>query len=191
MSVLPKHTVQNKHQRMTFIEWAKNNEVSFNIVRFPDEAHLHLDGVVNKQNVLLWTPENPRVIHENVHHAPRITVWVAISSHGLLWPIFFEETVNSDRYLSMLRNTFLPHLLAIGLSLQTQWFMQNGARSHTANVVLNFLHDTSDLRVISNQFPDRFSCGQNWPTNNPDLNPRDYFFDDSLRKKISEKSRKQ
>jgi hypothetical protein len=35
--------------------------------------------------------QNPRVIHEEVHHAPRITVWVAISSHGLLGPICFEE----------------------------------------------------------------------------------------------------
>jgi hypothetical protein len=40
------------------------------------------DGVVNKQNVQFWASDNPRVIYEKVHHAPRITVWVAISSHG-------------------------------------------------------------------------------------------------------------
>jgi hypothetical protein len=50
-------------------------------------------------------------------------MWVAISSHGLLEPIFFEKTVNSERYLSMLLNTVVPHLLAAGLPLQTQWFM--------------------------------------------------------------------
>jgi hypothetical protein len=44
--------------------------------------------------------ESPCVIHEKVHHAPRITVWVTISSHGLLRPILFEETVNSERYLT-------------------------------------------------------------------------------------------
>jgi hypothetical protein len=59
--------------------------------------------------------ENPCVIHGKVHHAPRITVWVTISGHELLGPIFFQETVNSERYLSMLRNTFVPHLLAVGL----------------------------------------------------------------------------
>jgi hypothetical protein len=58
------------------------------------------------------------MIHEKMHHAP--IVWVTISSHGLLGPIFFEETVNTERYLSMLRDTFVPHLLATGLSLQTQ-----------------------------------------------------------------------
>jgi hypothetical protein len=42
MTVLPKLTVQNKQKRMAFAEWAQNNEVSFNNVRF------HLDDVVNK-----------------------------------------------------------------------------------------------------------------------------------------------
>jgi hypothetical protein len=68
-----------------------------------------------------------------------------ISSHGLLGPIFFEETVISVCCLSILFNTFVSHLFAIGLLLQTQWFMQDGARLHTANVVLDFLHDIFDL----------------------------------------------
>jgi hypothetical protein len=53
--------------------------------------------------------------------------------------------------------------------------MQDGVRPHTANVVLDFLHDTFDSRLISNRFPDRFAYGQNWPPNSPDLNPRDCF----------------
>jgi hypothetical protein len=90
--VLPKLTVQNKHQRMAFAEWALNNEVLFNNVWF-SEAHCHLHGVVNKQNMQFSVSENPCEIHGKVHHARRITVWVAISSHGLQGPIFFEETV--------------------------------------------------------------------------------------------------
>jgi hypothetical protein len=90
------------------------------------------------------------VTHEKVIHALRITVWVATSSHGLLKTIFFEETVNSECYLSMLCNTFVLHLLVTGLPLQTQWFMDDGARQHTANVVVDFLRDPFDLSVISN-----------------------------------------
>jgi hypothetical protein len=67
MTVLPKLKVQNKHQRMAFAEWAQNNEVSFDNVWFSDETHFHLDGLVNKQNVLLLTSENPRMIREKVH----------------------------------------------------------------------------------------------------------------------------
>jgi hypothetical protein len=132
-------------------------------VWFSDEAHFHLDVVVNKQNVRFWASENPHVIHEKVLHAPRITVWVAISSYGLQGLIFFEEAVNSGRYLSMLSNTFVTHLLTTGLPLQTQWLMQDGVRLHTANV-MNFLHDNFDSHVIPNQFPDHFTCGQSWPT---------------------------
>jgi hypothetical protein len=104
-------------------------------------------------------------------------------SHVLLGPIFFEETVKSELYLSMLRSTVVPQLLATGLPMQTQRFMQHGARPHTANVVLDCLHGTFDSRVISNRFPDRFACGQNWPTNNPDLNPCDYLLWEFLKEK--------
>jgi hypothetical protein len=128
------------------------------------------------------------VIHEKVHHVPRITVWVAISSHGLLGTICLEETVSSECYLRTLRNTSVPHFLAAGLPLQTQWFMQDEARPQTANVVLEFLHDTLDLRVISTQFPDRLACGQNWPPKSPDLNSCDYFFGDSLSKRFFRKA---
>jgi hypothetical protein len=47
MTVLYKLTIENKHQRMESAEWAQNNEVSFNNFWFSDEAHFHLDGVVN------------------------------------------------------------------------------------------------------------------------------------------------
>jgi hypothetical protein len=46
MTVLPKLTVQNIHQRMAFAEWAQNSEVLFNSVWFYDEAYFHLDGVM-------------------------------------------------------------------------------------------------------------------------------------------------
>jgi hypothetical protein len=48
----------------------------------------------------------------------------------------------------MLRNTFVTNHLATGLPLQTQWFMQDGAKPRTVNVILDFLHDTFDLYVI-------------------------------------------
>jgi hypothetical protein len=92
MTVVSKLTVQNKHQTMAFAEWAQNNKVSFNYVWFSDKAHFHLDGV------RFWASEIPRVICEQVHRALRTTVRDAISSHGLLGPIFFKQTVSSECY---------------------------------------------------------------------------------------------
>jgi hypothetical protein len=51
ITALPKLTVQSKHQRMAFAKRVLNNEVSLKNVWFSDEAHFHLDGVVNTQNV--------------------------------------------------------------------------------------------------------------------------------------------
>jgi hypothetical protein len=47
--------------------------------------------------------------------------------------------------------------------------------THTANVVLDFWHDTFDSCVIWNWFSGHFACGQNWPLNSPDLNPCNCF----------------
>jgi hypothetical protein len=49
---------------------------------------------------------------------------------------------------------------------------------------LDFLNDTFDLHVISNQFPDHFTRGQNWPPYSPDLNPCDYFLWGFLEEKL-------
>jgi hypothetical protein len=127
--------------------------------------------------------ENPCVTHEQ---GASCTENYSIGRHLKSWTArsnFLWETVNSERYLSVLHNTFVPRLLATHLPLQTQWFMQDGARPHTANVVFNFQHDTFDWHVISNRFPKRFARGQNW-RRIPDLNSCDYFLSGFLKEKI-------
>lgn len=81
------------------------------IVFFSDEAHFHLCGSVNKQNMRYWAETNPRELHERPLHSPKVTVWCAISSAGIIGPWFFEEnevavTVNSNRYVNMLQVFF-------------------------------------------------------------------------------------
>jgi hypothetical protein len=93
--------------------------------------------------------------------------------------------------VSMLCNTFMPHLLATGLPLQTQWFMQDGVRPHTENVVLEFLNDTFDSHVISNRFPDHFACGQKCGPWTVLITHVTTFFGDSLRKRFFWESCKQ
>jgi hypothetical protein len=100
---------------------------------------------------------------------------VAISSHGLLGTIFFEETVNSERYLSMLHNTFVPHRLATGLLLQTHWFMQDEP-GHTQRMLFwtfcttfsTSVSTQSDFLIVSH-------VGRTGPRNNPDLKTCEYF----------------
>jgi hypothetical protein len=42
------------------------------------------------------------------------------------------------------------------------------SKAHTANIVFDFLHNTFDSRVISNQLPDHFAYGEYWSLISPD-----------------------
>jgi hypothetical protein len=49
-----------------------------------DEAHFHLSGFVNKQNLPWWTNENPHQLHQKPLHSAKATVWYAVSSFGII-----------------------------------------------------------------------------------------------------------
>jgi len=66
----------------------------------------------------------------------------------------------------------------------TQWFIQDGAHPHTANVVPDFLYETFNLRVMSHRFPERHEGGKLWPPHSPDINPCDFFLWGSLKEKV-------
>ena len=86
-----------------------------------------------------------------------------------------------------MENSFIPHFLATGLPIHTQWFMQDGASPHTANVVLDFLYETFNLRVMSHRFPERHEGGKLWPLHSPDINPCDFFLWGFLKEKVFQK----
>lgn len=145
-----------------------------------DEAHFHLSGYVNKQNFRYWSAEQPMQMHEQPLHSQKVTVWCGVSSFGIIGPYFFEEdsktvTINSNRYLTMLDTFVMPQLRQFPGYL---WFQQDGATSHTARSVLNFLRDNFPDRLIS-RFGD-FS----WPSRSPDLTAPDYFLWGYLKSKV-------
>ena len=70
------------------------------------------------------------------------------------------------------------------VSLYTLWFMQDGAHPHIANVVLDFLYETFNLRVMSHQFPERHEGGKLWPPHSPDIKPCNFFLWGFLKEKV-------
>uniref|UniRef100_A0A1B0CLP5 DUF4817 domain-containing protein n=1 Tax=Lutzomyia longipalpis TaxID=7200 RepID=A0A1B0CLP5_LUTLO len=64
-----------------FIELNERIDNFRDIILMSDEAHFHLCGGVNKQNMRFWGTENPRVIHEVPLHSPKVTVWCGIMSN--------------------------------------------------------------------------------------------------------------
>jgi hypothetical protein len=58
----------------------------------------------------LWGTELPGIFHEKSGHIGKVAIWVAMSSQGLIGPVFLNEMVSSKRYFHMLQNDFLPQL---------------------------------------------------------------------------------
>lgn len=151
------------------------------IVFYSDEAHFHLSGYVNKQNMRYWAANNPRELHQRPLHSPKVTVWCAISSVGIVGPWFFEEnqltvTVNSNRYVSMLQDFFLPRLDEMDLG--DIWFQQDGATAHTSRASMAVLRDHFPERLIS------LRGDLQWPARSPDLSPCDFFLWGFLKSRV-------
>lgn len=145
------------------------------VILMSDEAHFHLDGAVNKQNLRFWCADNPRILAERPQHSLRVTVWCAVCEKGIIGPYFFEDndgrtvTVNAQRYRDMLEEYFLPELRRQRIEIRNVWFQQDGATAHTARISMEFLRRTFPTRVIS-RFGD-----VTWPSRSPDLTIPDFF----------------
>lgn len=161
-----------------------NNDDEFlNKLWMSDEAHFHLTGYVNKQNYRYWADTNPNEVHERPLHASKVTLWCAVSSHGIIGPHFFANeqgntiTVNSDRYVEMLRTFVTPELNNFQ-HVQEYWFQQDGATSHTARQSMEVVRELFGNCVIS-----RFG-NIPWPPRSPDLSVCDFFLWGYLKSKV-------
>ena len=140
-----------------------------------DEAYFHLTGYVNMQNHHYWADSNPKEVHERPLQSSKVTVWCAVSSHGVIGPYFFENeeritmTVTSNRYVEMLQSFVAPALNSFP-QLHEAWFQQDGATSHTARQSMAAVRELFGNRVIS-RFGDI-----SWPPQNHRICPFVIFY---------------
>ncbi|GFV10744.1 DUF4817 domain-containing protein [Trichonephila clavipes] len=150
----------------------------FNIL-WTDEAHFSLHGDVNNHNCHIWSTSNPREYTQKPLHSPKVTAWCGFTVSFIIGPFFFEtqcpvngwitEMVNAQCYLTLLRETVVPCLIQRG-QISNVTFMQDGATSHTANLVKAFLIQTfGEDRIVSrrSRYP--------WPPRSPDLTLADFW----------------
>jgi len=159
-----------------FSAFLKDNPAVLNSIWFSDEAHFHLCGYVNKQNMRFWAAEQPSQTVSRALHPQKTTVWCAISATGIYGPIFIHDTINAERYRDQLLGVFIDFMKSSDdVEIDSAYFQQDGARPHTANLTLDMIHDEFSDRVLSNRYPERFGEGHHWPPYSPDLNPCDFF----------------
>ena len=158
-------------QRVT--EMIESSELDPQKVVFSDESHIYLDDVPNRQNDRVWAKSRPDFNFQRPLHSKKVTVWIGMTGSKIYGPYFYETpeteqvvTVNSERYLQMLKDVFDEDTL---MELCDHFFQQDGAPAHSSRCVLDWLETNFPQRLISRRsaFP--------WPANSPDLNPLDFY----------------
>jgi hypothetical protein len=76
-------TAHDKQQRLEFAARAKHEKVRMHNIWFTFSLGWHSEQA--KCAILGF--RNPRMSIGKMHHAPKLTVWVAISSHGDGFPL--------------------------------------------------------------------------------------------------------
>ncbi len=123
-------------KRVIFAEWflkLPNNAKFFFICS--DEAYFTLTQPINRQNNRIWSETAPFEGIEVPLNDEKVLVWCTFSSGGIYGPYFFETTVKKENYLEMLQ-TFLRRHCQV-LNCKKYYFQQDGATSHTTDMVQN------------------------------------------------------
>lgn len=171
--------LQTDHpRRLAYCQWFNNlmNNDLLNLTFFSDEAWFHLSGYVNSQNMRMWSTDNPHFFVESPLHTQKIGVWVAVSRRRIIGPIFYNFTVNAERYRNNILNEFVEQLDED--ELQNGYFQQDGATAHTTRETIDFLREFFDDRLISLHTQVEF------PPRSPDLTIMDYFVFPYLKNRI-------
>jgi hypothetical protein len=131
------HALQSSHpaSRVHFCSWflqsVPESEIDPKLIFFSDKAWFHMQRYINTQNNRYWSSQNPHVTHEVQLHPVKVGVWCAVSARRIARPVFFNETINCERYLlvegqqfqhllwSLNCNCFIPNVIG----QQAYWFI--------------------------------------------------------------------
>ncbi|XP_057338438.1 uncharacterized protein LOC130676305 [Microplitis mediator] len=157
--------------RMDFCQFIlDSNDADPNFLRgilWTDESLFTREGCFNQHNSHWYEDENPHMtVNRNFQNKWKINVWGRIiGDHVILYEL--PETMDSIQYLTFLRDE-LPQLLG-EVNEQPMWFQHDGAPSHYAGTVRDFLNGVYPQCWLGRNGPRR------WPPRSPDLTPLDFF----------------
>lgn len=172
--------------RTEFCEWFLMRTQEFDnfteTVIWTDEAKFCKNGLYNRHNSHFWAPENPRMIRERAFQDSwSFNVFCAIKNDRILCLFFYDENLNSERYLQILRNVVgeaLRHLPPE--ESRVAYYQMDGAPPHSTNEVSALLYEIFEDRWIANRGPFRY------PPRSPDLTPLDFFVWGYIKNKVYE-----
>lgn len=148
---------------------------AFDLLWFSDEKIFYLDTPKNRKNTGRWMEKDTRCdlddfdLEERDAHPPKLMVWTAISTRGVIRPYFFDSNVDQFAYQRMFDVFFVEKAEEYDHDLGNSWFQQDGAQCHCTNNSLEMIQIYFRNRIISRNF--EFG----WPPHSPDLSLLDFF----------------
>ena len=121
----------------TMLAWCRDWPDLFKNILW-SEAVFQIGGFLNRHNCHCWA-EDPRVISEKMQNQLKITVWGGMTSDRIVGPFILHDTMNAERYLTMLRDKVWP-IISAWENIENLIFMQDGAPPHFAIVVCEWLN---------------------------------------------------
>jgi hypothetical protein len=121
-------------KKMRFCNWfishVHNGLLDPKLTLFTDDANFNLSGYVNSQNNRFRSSENPHVPIQLPLHDQKVGVWCAVSANHIVGLIFYERTLDAQRYINEILNPFFMNLAPAEGRFSS--FMQDGVTPHTA-----------------------------------------------------------
>lgn len=137
---------------------------------FTNEVSITLHKAPNKQNVRMWSEDNPREVYAARSRYPgRLKVWAGILNGNILGPVFIDDNLTETEYLELLV-THISEGVAQDDTSAELWWMRDGCPAHNWGPAKEFLHASFPNRVIGTN---KESIA--WLPQTPDVNPCDYF----------------
>lgn len=162
-----------KNEKVKLLAWQDEKDFTLQVPKNRQNNRIFIRGIKNNVNpVRLYHPANKM--------SKKIMVSCLLSWNGVSKPFFVnpqKTKVNGKRFTRHLKKDLIPALRALypnGDGI----YVQDGASSHTSKLAQNFL--SKELGRF------RFVNKSQWPPKSPDLNPLDYFFWDSLSRRVYE-----
>lgn len=147
---------------------------------FTDESTFTTNGIISTQNCRFWAKENPHFkIYTNSQKVKKVNVWCALTYNRVIGPFFLERRLNSNYYLEILNEYFMPQLEEENLEFRRNMvFQQDGCPAHSTLVITNWLNEQFPQKWIGRHGPIY------WPPRSPDLTGMDYFLWGYLKQKV-------
>ena len=149
-----KLTEVQKRDRVSLIKQWFREKVAFEKVIFTDEVRFSLDG---PDNCLSWEldDENNDCIRQlRQQKGGSIMCYMALTIDGIIVSHLVDGTINSAKYIDIIRDVLLPKLRA---KYNDDFILQqDNASAHKSKATAKFLKD-SKVEVL------------NWPSRSPDM----------------------